>query len=146
MTDVKKWDYWWFKMQHSRSYNYHNLYTGILQSTTPMTSTPSSTTTSPSPTTTTTMTTTTTTMTTTTTTTQATTTASGGSGQLNLTALEQMKLDLTVDPKDTSGISLQFCISSLIYFPMNKNINFHHHHSRKEKKTYSTVKIVLCTT
>ncbi|XP_078311518.1 uncharacterized protein LOC144617612 [Crassostrea virginica] len=76
---------------------------GILQNTTPMTSSPSSTTTTPSPTTTTTMTTTTTTMTTTTTTTEATTTASGGSGQLNLTALEQMKLDLTVDPKDTSA-------------------------------------------
>ena len=60
-----------------------------------MTSTPSSTTISPSPTTTTTM----------TTTTQAATTASGGSGQLNLTALEQMRLDLTVDRKNTSGIS-----------------------------------------
>ena len=107
-----------------------------------MTSTPSSTTTSPSPTTTTTMTTTTTTMTTTTTTTtQAAATASGGLGQLNLTALEQMKLDLTVDPKDTSGISLQFCISSFIYFPMNKNIDFHHHQSRKEKKTYLQLKL-----
>ncbi|XP_078311519.1 uncharacterized protein LOC144618758 [Crassostrea virginica] len=61
--------------------------------TTPMTSTPSSTTISPSPTTTTTM----------TTTTQAATTASGGSGQLNLTALEQMRLDLTVDRKNTSA-------------------------------------------